>query len=245
MKYFILLYFCLSFEVFFSQTVIKDTIPKCEPADIFCSFGVAKPLGRYKSLSFEEKDAGGAKSGFNFEVSYLRKITKYFFAEFTFKKTSNSVNINAFEEALRKADPNTNWSASSTPWKINSLFLGGYFPIPSGLMEKLNFDFRVMPGISNVTPRDITVSGSNGSGQAVFHLSGSSATAFTYMVGFDIRYGISTFANIILQVDYLYSNPTFQDNSYTSGGGLISSPPSFSQKIESFYLNMGIGIKMK
>lgn len=88
-------------------------------------------------------------------------------------------------------------------YQLNNLLAGPYFSFP---MQRFTFDFRVLAGVSFVkTPQFTTYL--EDQQNATFSQSSATGVAFAFQAGAGVRYALTNWLAVRLNVDYFRSNP--------------------------------------
>ena len=71
-----------------------------------------------------------------------------------------------------------------------------------------------------------------------------SATTFGYTIGGGFKFDVGEQVCILTNLDYLTCKPEFVDVTISSSSGNSSQPSTFSQRIETINLSIGIGLRL-
>jgi hypothetical protein len=207
---------------------------------IAVNYGVGLPLDAFVT-------AGAAATGQDFSLCALFPgIVSRFGWAFKFDYGLNGINNPQYLYNVAEGYPNYIFKTVATAqgYTFYTLMMGPSFTFPHG---KLTFDARMLFGvlIGTIPNSTYNVADSAGGNLTITRYK-STASAFAFSFGLDVRYKVLPYLSVILNYDYLTSNPQF---TVASGGfndtplGITNAPVQASSVIQGFQLNsLTIGI---
>lgn len=181
------------------------------------TLGPAIPMGDFADNSYDNEDAGFAKTGVNFNlVHFGYKFSQNFGIAATWFGAAHEVDVSAFEEP--GIDNN---SIDAGSWSYGGLFAGLLVSIPAG--EKLFIEFKPMVGFVAATSPEVKVSG-------ITFMEDQQGSAIGFDLVGSVRYNFTEKWCAMVNIDYLTSKPEFD---------------YFEQPISALTFSAGLGYRIK
>jgi hypothetical protein len=207
---------------------------------IAVSIGPSFPNGDFGSKDVDNSAAGFATTGAIFDLTFAQKLGKTLGITLLLRGQSNPVDPQPLVDQLYSVYPSPSWSGESTNWGIGGLMGGLYGSFPMGANGKVTFDTRAMIGYINATSPEITVSAYSSSNSIWVQTQSADAGSFAYLLGVGLKYSIGNHLGLLVNLDYMASNPEFVDvSTITSLGGYTDE--TYSQQLGTVNLGVGIG----
>jgi len=187
--------------------------------------------------------AGFAKSGLNVEISAASLISKTMGFVLMYRNQNNPLDQGSLISQTTTKYPNITWGASVTNWKTNAFMAGYYSSYPLSAARKVFLDLKFLIGGVKIASPSITLTGTQNNFSVTETQASSSAFAFAFCVGAGLKFDISHMLFLLLHVDYLQATPSYTDVPITGTTGQASSA-TFTQKVSTLNLNIGLGVKL-
>lgn len=224
-------------------TVVLSCYAQGDRGHFGISVGGAIPMGDLGSKDLDNENAGMANPGGLIDLSFAYKLGKGNFGLTALIRTqSNPTDVSGVEKELQNADPSINWDVDMKKWKSGCLMAGffGSFPVSS----KAFFEPRFMLGFVRATSPELTITATDPQiGSFWIKQSDATALTFAYLMGVGCKFDISSNLYLLTNLDYLGSNPEFQNVEYTTSAGERATD-TWSQKMGTFNISAGIAIKL-
>jgi opacity protein-like surface antigen len=235
----------------FSQTS-GDSSRKDKQSYLAITGGLSIPVGDFGSYNIKNNGAGFANNGFNAGISFAHVFWKNMGVAAMYRFQNNTINNTGLTNQKTASQfPDSAWSTVTTPWKVNILMAGYYYSYPLGRAKKIYFDVKLMLGGVRTYSSGYTLTATLGPNLLSVAQPVSVANSFGYCVGFGFKYNITDDVYLLLHADYLQSKPDFKNVSIVStvsgtiiglNGGVTTQ--NFEQKISTYNLSLGIGVKI-
>ncbi len=238
-------------ETSFSQTS-GDSLQKGKQSYIAITGGLNVPLGAFANTG-TKNNAGFAKTGFSAGVSFARVLWKNMGVAAMYRFQNNTINNTSLTNQKTASQfPDSAWSVVTTPWKVNILMAGYYYSYPLDKAKRICVDVKLMLGGVRTYSSGYTLTTPLGSSLLSITQPVSIANSFGYCVGLGFKFNVTDDVYLLLHADYMQSKPEFKDVSIVStmsgtpiiglnGGVTIQ---NIEQKISTFNLSLGIGVKI-
>ena len=222
----------LSFSYGFSQ----------DKGYIGIAVGPSIPTGDFASKDMNNESAGFAKTGAIFDITFAYKLNKNFGVTALLRGQANKLDAQAVSNEMSKQmPPEFSNTVRTGSWGIGGLLVGGYSTIP--IAKQLSFESKLMLGFISATSPDVTINLSGYGETAWVKQNSVSSTAFAYMAGIGLKYDAGKRVCVLLNVDYLGSNPKFDNVETTSSDGEMSKD-SYSQAFGTVNFGFGVGYRL-
>lgn len=202
----------------------------------FISFsgGFSSPTGKFASKEIYDSEAGLANLGGSFEISGGKRLVQMLGLMVSFRYHSNPFSTTEIQNALNadiqtqiqagNLPQGTRISLTAEPWKTMTFMAGMYLEIP--LNKKLALTPRALIGMMNAQTPSITsvLTAPNYQSQKNT-ISSDKGSGLALGMGISGRVDFSNQIGLLLNVDYLTSEPKVGSYSYlistiTFGGGI-------------------------
>ncbi|MBL7745190.1 MAG: outer membrane beta-barrel protein [Chitinophagaceae bacterium] len=195
--------------------------------------GPSLPMGDFHSKSFDNADAGFAKTGYTLNLSYGYQLMENFGLMASVFYNNNKLNNVAIQEQMEAAfdaEPGSLNGLKLDHWKWYGLTVGP--ALMKELAPDLYLDIRVMTGIVNANTPAITFQGQK-------LVSEDWGLGIPLQAGVDLRAGISKKVFVFANIEYLYMKPKFKVEYNIDE--LVSE--TIKQKMSVVNLTGGLGIR--
>lgn len=212
------------------------------------NFGLSNPLGDYKSTDPESEDAGYAKSGLCYDLSFGYKIGKNFGIAAMIRRQSNKFNEEELQSSIDEFnaifDPYAHVSIATEPWKVGVYMAGGYGSFQ--LTDKLSFESRVLIGLMSAKSPELVVTWTTTDpfepgGTEI--QSSENGSAFAFGIGAGLKMNVSERICLLFNLDYISATPEFKDVKYIDETGEVEMF-DFDQSITTVNVGLGIGYRL-
>ncbi|TAH38362.1 MAG: hypothetical protein EYC69_14500 [Bacteroidetes bacterium] len=213
------------------------------------SIGASLPQGDFANNSSEEGGAGFAKPGVALNLNFAYRIASNFGLTAMVLIQSNSLDESGFLNALNTssnlAGTNRRYtSVDADSWGMSGFLVGGFASIPLGSGGKVILEPRALVGILTALSPRIKASYKEGFSNRWDEQQIGAGIGFGYGLGGSFRFNVSDRIALLLNADYLKTNPKFIDvvinTSY--GQDFIT---SFQRKIEVVNVTLGFAFRIK
>lgn len=206
------------------------------------SLGPSFPTGGFAKQDPDEKDAGWAKTGAIFDISFAYKFgNSNFGVAALLRGQANPMDAEAIADELAGQIPGVLITVTTTNWQIGGLMLGGYGSFP--ISEKASFDTKALIGFMSTTAPEITTTATSTYGSEWVKQSSKTASSFGYLLGAGFRFDLGKKLSFLTQVDYMGTKPEFKDVETTSSMGDYEKN-DYTQKIQTVNLSVGLALKI-
>jgi hypothetical protein len=234
--------FILAFYAFIgiAQTQ-KDSLIK--EGYLLAEGGYSQPLGVFKSTNIIKGNTGWAKPGSEIAVSYIRKIAKRLSVSLTFISGENKRDIKSLQDYYTKTYPGYSFTIASDSWKFKSLMLGLQCSVLK--TRKLTINVAGAPGVMATTFPQLSFSiNSAQTGPYSIIITAPMSKAFAFLLGVNMRYSFTDFFSLLVEANYLSSNPFFEYTKYVSGSVSNINETPGNRSIQLLTINLGMGFRI-
>jgi len=204
------------------------------------AFGTSTPLGDFAGKNINNNSSGFANQGVAFDLSFGRKLSKYFGIAALVREQINSVDAQAIADGFSKQQPTYSNSVNITGWTLGGYMLGGYGSFP--INDKMSIDTKIICGFLAAQSPSITVNLNDGVNSLWVKQHSASSTAFAYLFGVGYRFNPAKHFCLSANFDYLGANPQFSGVVTTDNSG-GRSVDTWSQKFGTINYTIGIGYR--
>lgn len=209
---------------------------------INAQLGFSLPDGDYASKNPDKEEAGFAKTGANFDLSYSRLIEeKKFGYSFTLRAQTNPIDVKTIADIISDSSPLYDVTVKSERFEVVSLLVGGFYSM--SLTEKtfLNLQFKMGLSNSKSPARELIIE--NYADYLWIKQESASATSFAYLLGTTLNYSLSSKLYLLSTFEYFVTKPEFSNIETISSDENLGKL-TFDQSITTFNLGLGIGFKL-
>ena len=205
---------------------------------IAISAGPSFPMGDFASTDSDNEGAGLAKTGSFFDLSFVQKFGTNLGMTLLLRGQYNAIDHEPIMDGLIQEEPLVSWEVESEGWSLGTLMGGVYGSFPLS-PDKVSFETRVMAGIVSANSPEILITGTDAFSSAWVKQEHGSGTAFGYLVGVGFKFNLGQRLALLINFDYLATEPEFEDVTTTTSIGIFSEN-TFSQSITT--INTGVGL---
>lgn len=210
------------------------------------TFGAANPIGDYHSTDIDNDDAGLAKTGLFYDLSFAYKFGGSFGLTAVLRGQANPVNADEFasqveDEFASVFGPGLSVKAESDPWSCGLFMAGGYGSF--GLTDKLSFESRILIGLMSATAPEMTATVTDGIDSYWEKQSAVTSTGFAFGVGAGLKFDVGNRICLLANLDYTSATVSFEDVEYISSDG-DNYTDSFDQSLSTVNFGVGIGYRL-
>ena len=227
------------------KTVSKEKTVVTEKYLVGFSIGPCIPIGDFGSTDVHNSNAGLAKTGAIFDVSFVYKFNKNFGISALMRGQSNPVDAQVIADGFAASMTVGSGvvTTKTSAWSAGYYMAGYYGAFP--ITEKLSVESRAMIGFANATSPMLNLNVKSGTSSVEVDQSAKNAFAFSYLfgVGFKLNVGKKRMY-LAANIDYAGAKPEFRNVPITalSSSNVSSiSKTSFSQSFESINIGFGVG----
>jgi hypothetical protein len=206
------------------------------------SLGPSIPLGDLSSKDYDSEEAGWAKTGAVFDLSFAYRVgTGNFGVTAMLRGQVNPVDEVAYDRELSGEFPGVSWKVESDAWKSFGIMIGvfGSFPVS----EQVYFDPRVLVGIANTTAPASTVTAAGPGGTAWVKTDSQSSLSLAYLIGAGFKFNVARNIYLLTNIDYRGTGTEFRDVEITASDGSRGFD-TWSLGLGSFSLTAGVAVKL-
>lgn len=249
MKKTVLVYLCLI-------QVMLCSAQKFSQEEFFLSNGLidiqggwALPAGDFALSNIIQREAGYAKSGFNFKAGIQYDIAPFIGLALQYQYTQNPVDskelMDDWHNAATTLGP-TEYilnAYSSNPWRLNGVLMGIYYPFKT---TKTTLDLRLLGGLfSGVLPEsEENVTERSTSQTYNFKNIENKSSGLGFQAGIKIRYQLYEQLVLSSSIDYTQTTLDFEDNraidTYTNTS---YKRLDYTQRFQVFNFSVGLGFQ--
>ena len=222
----------------------ENSSPLKAKSYISFSGGIASPMGKFASNTFEDETSGYAKMGTHFALEGAYYFSSHFGISGSFSTSSFGVDVTPIAAGYRELFDCDSASASAKPYHTVNFMVGPCFSYP---IKKFTIDVRVLAGVTTVMSPDMYCTvvnlyqGPHEGSVSTFVQTGDNGTSFGYQAGLGVRYSVCKHWMIRLGSDYFTSKPnlSFQDIGRNNNVGHMIT--SYNQPISGMTAVFGVG----
>lgn len=240
------------FSFIFSVSTAQDkscTKSHCLKGDVgyvSLSIGPSIPLGNFADNDIKNANAGFAKTGSKVGLNAGFRLLDNVNLGVSLYYSVNSYDVSSLTQKLANDYPGTTWNTSGRNWDIYGGMLGLTYSYP--FKNKFVGDLKFQSGIMKSSIPEMIVTSNN---NLKIIEAEKSASSFVYLISIGGHYPLGRLFDIVGNLEYLSSNPTFSNisrvynvPSYNPPGTLTSSSSkSYNQNISMLSLNFGFRVK--
>lgn len=230
-----------------SFTLIIPSGLRSQEGDVYVSLsgGASIPLSDYAATDFDIESSGFASTGGSFTIDFGYRLNEYLSLEGLLSGGVNRFDYVAlqdwFNENYTEALPDTRWLVESKSWGLGGLLVGltGSLPLTR---NKLCLDARALAGFTYVYSPALTITGfENGEDDLRLYIDQYSAISWAIDIGAGFRYKRTRKQYFTLYADYVVAHPQYNSVEIQDNDIGLSRETSFSQKIYTINITLGIG----
>lgn len=199
-------------------------------------FGVASPLGEFRSTEGER--AGYASDGAAFQLEFGYRLGKHFGVAAMVRGTGNATNDKALKADFSNGLGGLDLKVEPGLWVTGSVLVGGMGAFP--LNEKWSFTTRLLVGFASVSSPTLKVSTRDGN--LLAKQEEGLASAPTYMLALGFKVDLSERFCLFAGVDYQGLDADF--NAVKIDGPLGPGTTSFTQPVSIASLGVTAGYRL-
>lgn len=223
-------------------TIATQSYAQDEKGYIGISIGPSIPTGDLASKDADNEAAGWANTGVMFDISFAYKLGEgNFGVTALLRGQANPTDAQGLADEFASQNPGINWTVESDAWSLGGLMFGGFGSFP--ISEKASFDTRAMIGFLSATSPELKVTGTGSGGTAWVKQGSTSATSFAYLIGAGFKFDIGSKVYLLTNLDYLGSNPEFNDVELTASDG-SKETDTWSQSMGTINFSVGLALKL-
>ena len=202
------------------------------------AIGPTIPLGNYGDSNVKNNNAGLAQTGFHTNININYPFDESIGIAFYYSYDDHSVDESQLYDLKTVKD--YNGKVETNPWKINSYLAGLLVAVP---MHNSYFDIRTLIGITSAKTPAIKLTNQNGPNQTITQYP-SKSTAFSFDLGIGFRFNLADEIAITLMMDYLSTNPKFEEEPLPSKTIYYFSEQVMKQRIQMLNFSIGLGYRI-
>ncbi len=202
------------------------------------SFGGSSPLGDFADKSDNNPNAGFAKLGTSLDLSIAYKLGKRFGMAAMVKNQSVPSDSDALTNYY-EYNYSVITSATAGNWNLTNLMIGGYGSFP--IVNKLSLESKLMIGAVIATSPEIyrtQLIALKSVYNPIGNFSKNTSTTYGILFNAGLKYDLAKRICLLLNLDYLQSNPSFTYNNY------YNKPTDESQYIQTLSYTLGVGYRL-
>jgi len=183
--------------------------------------GPAFTLGELGMKEVQKENSGFANTGFNVNMEVHIDMTKYIGLSMLTKQGTYAVDTRAYKEKLIYRNPTSDFSVQSDDWIIGGAFLGLYCNFFTNDSAKTKLMLKGYIGLMNGNTPYYLIKEKKADGTYLWteQSMGSTEGNFAYVLAADFRYKIKPRLEIIISLDYLYTDQSFNHVPFTRSNG--------------------------
>lgn len=202
--------------------------------------GPSFPLNNLAN-SYDIEGSGFALLGPHMNINFSYKFSKHFGIALLASSSYNLVDEYGLINYFRAINPTWNWDVTASDWSTDCILGGLLLSFPFN--NRIDFDIKALYGFSNSSRPAITITafGGNTTYSELQHDTDATAVALNFGTGF--RIGIFKRMAISINLDYYYTNPTFEV--YSTYNFSTAETYNYYQEMNMLNLSFGIGYRLK
>jgi hypothetical protein len=223
------------------KTCTKGHCLKGDVGYVSFSAGPSIPIGDFSDNNVKNTNSGYAISGSKMELNAGLRLVKAVSLGAKLFYSINGYDASTLKGKLEIENPGTIWKASGRSWDIYGGMIGLSYSFP--LTKKLASDVKFLSGIMQSSIPQMTITGSDGS---TITEDKKSSTSFVYMISAGGHYPIGRLIDLIGNIEYLSSTPTFDIvNKVSNASGITTNTTTSSYKQNIGLLSFNLGFRVK
>lgn len=238
--------FIFSISTAQDKSCTKSHCMKGDIGYISLSIGPSIPLGNFANNDIKNANAGFAKTGSKVGINAGFNILENVNIGASLFYSVNSYDVSSLTQKLTNDYPGTTWSTSGRNWDIYGGMIGLTYSYP--FKNKFVGDFKFQSGFMQSSIPEMVVSSSN---NLKITEAEKSASSLVYMISVGGHYPLGRLFDIIGNLEYLASSPSFSNISRVynvptySPPGIVTSTSSstYNQNISMLSFNFGFRVK--
>lgn len=201
--------------------------------------GPSFPFGDFAKKDGDNPNSGFADIGIKGDITVGYNIPYLFSVTFTVVGQKNSVNAEQLRNYIASNNQGYNWSLTTDKWFVSGLFTG---VTKTFSHKKAYFEIRAFGGALNFNSPRYTFQGTSSTATGEIIISDKTTYSFCYIVAAGAGYNFSKNFSFEANVEYLGSDPEFNNvkTKTTVNGITTESSTSYSQSFRTLNLTAGI-----
>jgi hypothetical protein len=229
----------LIFTLLLSSALTTFSQSTYNKSSVFIGLGPSIPIGDFSSKSATDEKAGLAAVGFQLDLGYQYRFSKYLGAIAMFKGRIHGLGKEALNYSLPTGSGGS-LSVDATTWKTGAILAGLTQYIPLSKNDLFTLEFREAAGVQITASPEVDVQYNiAGSQTPNGHQRSESATSFAYVLGLGFRYQFNSRLGLKIYGDFNNSNVRFEDVTIHTGD---STPLVAPNKQKTGTVDVGLGL---
>lgn len=225
------------------QVVIQNTVSSGEFIKLMLSAAVAIPTGDFASSDVNNNQSGIAMTGYMLNGGLGLKLHKHIRLMVSYLYQSHAFDVHSFDAGMEHIYPGAAVNTSGGSWIMNGLMGGLHVDLPIEDQKKVAAIIKMQMGIPNFTSpaidSKIIYRGATGSTS----IETAYAKSMAYLLGLGFSFKLAEEASLQVSTSLFGGKPTFYNVVSKNSSG-YSSTDSFTQKINSINIQLGLVIKV-
>lgn len=222
------------------MAALSQSYSQNKKAYIGVSVGPSFPFYEYGSSDLDNENAGLAKTGTTFDVSFTYRFGKHFGISGLVRGQSHPTNTDAILDYVRKEVPYAKWTVDAGKWWLGGTMVGGYGTFP--FTEKIHFDAKAMAGVMIVSSPDVNINGSNFGNNVWTKQRRATSGESSLLLGGGFRFDMGESICLLANLDVFYMQPKFVGIETESSSGSLETF-TVTQMITTLNLTFGAAVK--
>lgn len=203
--------------------------------------GLSIPLSDFSKSDVNNPSSGFAKIGYALEGNASIKLTPIISVGLMSFYNTNPTNMQPIMDYLNTTYPAFVWSGSSNNWHMYGALAGlsfNYFMAP-----KVSAEFKALGGWLGAKSPEFNVASTSAWNLGYYKIQEKNVDAWSYLLAVNIKYDLSGNVSAFGNVEYLGSNPSFNNVNTTlsiNGNTVSSNDASFKSKIDALIFGVGV-----
>lgn len=183
--------------------------------------GPAFTLGELGMKEVQKDNSGFAETGFNVNMEVHIDVTKYFGMTMLIKQGTYAVDTRAYKEKLMYRNPCSDFWVRSDDWIIGGALLGFYGNFFAHDSSRTKLLLKGYIGLMNGNTPYYLIKEKKADGTYIWteQNRGNTEGNFGYVLAADFRYKIKPRLDILINLDYLYTDQSFYHVDYSLSTG--------------------------
>lgn len=208
-------------------------------SSVFIGLGPSIPIGDFSSKSATDEKAGLAAVGFQLDLGYQYRFSKYLGAIAMFKGRIHGLAKETLIYSLPTGSGGS-LSVDATTWKTGAILAGLTQYIPLSKNGLFTLEFREAAGVQITASPEVDAKFSIPGVESVnANQPSESATSFAYVLGLGFRYQFNSRLGLKIYGDFNNSNVRFEDVTIHTGD---STPLVAPNKQKTGTVDLGLGL---